>query len=265
MVTRPFKQLIDAKGAASLPITGGKASASSGKHRVPDLSEPNCASLPMVVSIESALTECSGTLDDDGVYRTHVTTTVEGLNVGDTVTADRVTAKLVTEHYPDEDEPRIDVSDSSIENLMVLGQPVQLEFDTPLFQGLNTFSKFKTQFDKDPKFKKEMRQRFLWGDLPPNEVPDFLAERYKFTEGQPSLPESKGIVPCSVIKSVTGSKGFQTFRHVLVIPDFGKVFLGELLLRKHARRLTMMRFQLGSPMAAALTVSGNEGNGTTYP
>ena len=265
VVTRPFRQLIDAKAAASLPITGGKSSANSGKHTVPDLQDPRFEGLPHVVSIDSAITDLSGTLDTDNVYRTRVSTIVEGLNVEGVVTADKVIANLVTEHFPGEEEPRIDVSGSAIVNLRVNGEPVPVELDCGLFKDLNTHTSFKERFDRDPEFKRSMRQRFLWGDLKPEEVPEFLRDQYNYTDSQKSLPESKGITPCSVVKSVTGSKGFQVFRHVLVIPNFGKVFLGELLLQKNARRLTMMRFKLGSPVDAELTVSGGDGNGTTYP
>lgn len=265
VITRPFQQLIDAKGAASLPISGGKSSASSTRHVVPDLTDPSCKDLPKVVSIEGAATELSGTLDDDGVYRTRITTTVHGVNVQDVVTADSVVAKLLTEHFPDEEEPRISVAGSEITNLRVAGTPVTVVFNRGLFEDLNTHTKFKNKFDQDANFRKQMRQQFLWGDTDEKEIPEFLQEQYKFTNAQKSLPESKGIVPCSVIKSVSGGSGFQTFKHVLVIPNFGKLFLGELLLQKNARRLTMMRFALGSPVAGNITIAGGEGNGSTYP
>ena len=265
IVTRPFQQLIDTRAGASLPITGGKAAGSSGKHTVPDLKDPQCAGLPEVVSIDSALTELSGTLDPDGVYRTRVNATVTGLNVGGTVTADTVVASLLSEHFPGEDEPRISVAGSKIEGLQVLGQPVTVDFDDTLFNNLNTYSTFKGEFDRNQNFKKDMRRRFLWGDLQPDEIPACLREQYQFTEKQKSLPEAKGIVPCSVVRGASGSSGFQAFRHVLVIPDFGVLFLGELLMEKDARRLTMMRFQLGSPMAADLTVASGEANGSTWP
>jgi hypothetical protein len=265
VVTRPFQQLIDAKAGASLPTTGGRASGSSGQHTVPDLKDPRCAGLPEVVSIDSALTEISGTLDDDGVYRTRVSATVTGLNVGGVVTADSVVAKLLTEHYPDEEQPRIDVSGSAIVNLQVMGQPVSVDFDDTLFQDLKTYSSFKDKFDRDPTFKKDLRKRFLWGDLNPDEVPDCWREQYDFAEKQKSLPKAGGIVPCSVVKGTSGGSGFQVFRHILVIPDFGVLFLGEVLLQDYMRRLTMMRFKLGSPVAADLTVSGGDGNGSFYP
>jgi hypothetical protein len=181
------------------------------------------------------------------------------------VTADLVVAKLLTEHYPDEEEPRISVAGSDIKNLRVNGTPVQVEFDLPLFDHFNTHAKFKSRFDQDTTFKKQMRQQFMWGDLETEDVPEFLQEQYKFTEAQKSLPESKGIVPCSVIKSVQAGNGFRVHRHVLAIPNFGKVFLGELLLQKHARRLTMMRFALGSPVAGQIAVCGADANGSGWP
>jgi hypothetical protein len=266
VVTRPFKQSLGAQATASLPITGGIASKQSGKRSIPDPADPKLSSFPLVVSIESEEVEVTGSFDhENGVYRTQISATVTGLNVGDVVTADAVVAKLVSEHHPDEDEPRIDISGSQIVNLQVAGAPVTLTVDTAFFQNLNTYTKFRDKFDRDPGFRKDSRRRFLWGDLQPNEVPDFLAEQYKFTNAQKSLPESKGIVPCSVVKEVMGSKAFQVFSHILVIPNFGKLFLGELLLQKCARRLTMMRFQLGSPVAADLTVSGGDANGSTWP
>ena len=265
VVTRPFQQLIDARAGASLPITGGRAAGSSGQHTVPDLKDPKCQGLPEVVSIDSALTELSGTLDDDGVYRTRISATVTGLNVGGVVTADSVVAKLLTEHYPDEDQPRIDVSGSAIVNLKVMGQPVSVDFDDTLFQDLSTYSKFRDKFDRDPAFKKDMRQRFFWGDLNPDEVPDCWREQYDFAAKQKSLPRAGGIVPCSAVKGTSGGSGFQAFRHILVIPNFGVLFLGEVLMQDYARRLTMMRFKLGSPVAADLTVAGGEGNGSNYP
>jgi hypothetical protein len=265
IITRPFQHLIDAKAAASLPITGGKSSASWGKHVVPDVKDPQSADLPKVVSIEETLTESHGTLDPDGVHRTRVTTTVHGLNVRDRVTADLVVGKLLTEHYPGEDEARISVAGSEIKGLKIDGVPVHVEFHHEVFEELNTHMKFKNKFDQDPNFRTQMRRQFLWGESDTKEIPEFLEEQYRFTSTQKSLPMSKGLVPCSVVKSVKGGKGFQAFNHVLVIPDFGKLFLGELLVLEQSRRLTMMRFALGSPVAGQIAVCGIDGNGTGYP
>jgi hypothetical protein len=259
IITRPVKQTIDTKAGASLPITGGRAYCKSDPYRVPNLKDPD------IISIDGAETEITGALGDDGVYRTSVTTTVTGVNVGNVVTADTVVAKLVSEHYPDEPEPRIDVTGSGITNMLINGQKVDVVIDNSLFSDLNTFSKFKNKFDKDSNFKKDMRQRFLWGDLQPDQVPDCWREQYDFAEKQKSLPKAQGIVPCSVATNVSGGSGFQKFRHILVIPNFGCLFLGEVLMQDFARRLTMMRFKLGSPQAGDVTVASADANGANWP
>jgi len=268
IITRPFQRPLESKAAATLPISGGSSSNNSGSHVFPDPTDPALAGQPKVVSIKSADTELSGQLDTNtGVYRTTVTTTVTGLNVRDIVTADTVVANIVSEHYPGEDEPRITFAGSKIDNLQINGTAVAVEMNDVLFGELNSFTRFKDKFDSDSNFRTQVRRQFLWGELQPNEIPDFFQEQYRFTSTQKSVPESKGIVPCSAVKNVNinGSSGFQMFRHILVIPDFGKLFLGELLLERQARRLTMMRFELGSPVAGSLTVAGGEGNGSTYP
>ena len=266
IITRPFQRPLESKAAATLPISGGSSSNNSGSHVFPDPTDPALAGQPKVVSIKSADTELSGQLDtNSGVYRTTVTTTVTGLNVRDIVTADTVVANIVSEHYPGEDEPRITFAGSKIDNLQINGTAVAVEMNDLLFADLNSFTRFKDKFDSDSNFHTEMRRQFLWGDLQPNEIPDFLQEQYKFTSAQKSVPESKGIVPCSAVKNVKGSGSFQMFRHILVIPDFGKLFLGELLLEKNAKRLTMMRFVLGSPVAGELTVGGGGADGSGWP
>lgn len=259
IITRPFKQALDTQAGASLPITGGKAYRNSAKYRLPNPDNSD------IVSIESAETTITGDRNDDGSYRTEITTTVKGVNVRDIVTADTVIAKLITEHTPDEDEPRIHVTGSKIENLQINGQKVDVDIDDTLFSDLNTYSKFKKKFDGDSTFKKNMRQRFLWGDLKSDEVPDCWREQYDFAEKQASLPRAQGIVPCSVVAGIKGGSGYKPYRHILVIPDFGTLFLGEVLMQDFARRLTMMRFQLGSPVAGGLTVAAAEVNGSLYP
>ena len=264
VVTRPFQHLIDSRASASLPITGGRAAASSTRHVVPDLTDPKSKDLPHVVTIERAETDISGTRENNGIYRTVLTTLVHGLDVRGRVTADEVWAKLISEHRLDDDEPRITV-EGRIDSLKIDGKPVAVEFMHETFSDLNTHSKFKNKFDQDQAFRRQMRRQFLWGDCEAKEIPDFLAEQYKFTDAQKSIPESKGIVPCSIVKGVKGGNGIQVFNHVVVIPDFGKLYLGELLLEKKMRTFTMMRFVLGSPVAGNITVAGGQGNGVPYP
>jgi len=65
---------------------------------------------------------------------------------------------------------------------------------------------------------------------------------------------SKGMVMTSLVK-----------RYSIPVPSVGTVFLGEILASGYARRLTMVRVAMGSPVAGDLEVASGEDNGSTYP
>ena len=48
----------------------------------------------------------------------------------------------------------------------------------------------------------------------------------------------------------------------MTVPDFGKIFFGELLIADMSRRLTMMRLDLGSPLGGSLACGEVQSNGT---
>jgi hypothetical protein len=57
----------------------------------------------------------------------------------------------------------------------------------------------------------------------------------------------------------------QTFGNVIIVPQFGKLFFGEVIMKNGLRHVTMLRFQLGSPLGGGGTVGGGTGNGSTWP
>src|SRR5208282_4813183 len=76
---RPVEQLIDVQAGSSLPTIGGHGSSRVDNFRFREL-----------VSFRAAYSHVSGSRNDaDGTYTTLVTSTVEGLNILDVVTADR--------------------------------------------------------------------------------------------------------------------------------------------------------------------------------
>ena len=48
--------------------------------------------------------------------------------------------------------------------------------------------------------------------------------------------------------------------HVVHVPDFGKIYFGEMFITGDSRRLTMVRFQLGSPDGGEVTAAEGETN-----
>jgi hypothetical protein len=53
--------------------------------------------------------------------------------------------------------------------------------------------------------------------------------------------------------------------HTVVVRDFGRIFFGEFLVGAAARRLTMLRLELGSPLGGAASSGGVGSNGSWVP
>jgi hypothetical protein len=83
------------------------------------------------------------------------------------------------------------------------------------------------------------------------------------------LPESNGMVLCTLVEKMEwDGREHPTARidgNTLIIPDFGKVYFAELLIGDYARRLTLVRIQLGSPEGGDATASEIETNGSFWP
>jgi hypothetical protein len=254
---RPWAEAVESQGAAALPVTGGKASTTVKGFNFKGADR---------IKFDLASTELSG--DQDTATGNHITvvkTTVLGLNIDNVLKADSVVAKIVTTHVPGDIETWVDPTGSEIKGLTINGEAIAIDLDLQTFANLNTCAKFRDKYKTDKTFKDQMRQRFLWDKLP-NNAPDFLKTRYKWQADPNAQPESQGISPCSLVKSITTtSQDLQVWGNVIIVPNFGTVYLGEYLVKDGARRITMMRMMLGSPMEGDLTVASGEGNGVHFP
>jgi hypothetical protein len=52
---------------------------------------------------------------------------------------------------------------------------------------------------------------------------------------------------------------------VIEVPQFGKVYLGEVMLQQYERQVTMLRLELGSPSGGVTTGPTTGGGGTGFP
>ena len=254
-IRRPFTQAIETQAATSLPFSGGYGSARASNFKLHEL-----------ISFREAYTQVTGSRNaQDGSHNTMVSTTIEGLNIDHMITADRIVARLATKHTPGDAETRVFPSGTHFVNLRIAGRPVNPELDINLFCELDTAQAFKDRYQSDAGFKKEMRSRFAWNELDKT-APDFLRRRYKWQTDTKLLPESKGIVPCSLAASIQhNAPELRVFGNVIIVPGFGVIHLAEYHVKESARSLTMLRLELGSPFEADITVCGVDGNGTSYP
>jgi hypothetical protein len=122
---------------------------------------------------------------------------------------------------------------------------VELEFDHNTFLELNTFEKLKKHFDTDAAFRKMAADPFV---TTPPRVP----------------VDSRGVFLCSLVKNIKANcQGVKVVGHAVEVPEFGRVYIGEVLAQHSKRTLTMLRLDLGCPVVGGFVAAQTAGNG--YP
>jgi len=236
-IFRPFEQLIEVQAAMSLPTAGGYGSARAENFRLKE-----------IVSFNAAYTQVSGSQKkEDSSHTTLVSSTVEGLNILDVVTADRVIARLASHHPPGHKEPHIILLGSHFENLKIAGCPVTVELDHEFFLRVDTFEAVRNEFKSNAEFRK-------------------MTEDLYHTGQRQELPEIDGVLHCSLVKDMkTTCPGVRRDGHAFSVPQFGRIFLAEVIVEHGKRTLTMLRLDLGSPTSGPLLVAQVQGNGRPVP
>ncbi len=83
------------------------------------------------------------------------------------------------------------------------------------------------------------------------------------------FPEANGTVKCSIVQEIRwdgpAHPTATIHDHVVHVPDFGKIYFGEMFIKGDSRRLTMVRFQLGSPDGGEVAAAEGETNGDPWP
>jgi hypothetical protein len=255
-IVRPKDTVLEAGGASSLTVVGGRSTWSDKDIRFGDS-----------VRIKSAMTFAEGKFDDTKklialtnhqVLEESLTATtvvkagVKGLVVGDTpqLKAKSVQASMTSKSPAASDEPAIRIdSETSFDGVTIDGHGLVIEIAHDLFQRYDTRAKLLAAID-DPKFFKEYAQHFyLTG----------LAERRR-------LIREGGYIIGTIVKRISWKgapmSGATIDENSVIVPDFGTVFFGEILITAAERRLTMLRLQLGSPEGGSEAYSEVGTNGT---
>jgi hypothetical protein len=257
---QPISQEIEPQAHTKLPETGGYLA-----------QRAELFKLESVISFRSAYTHVSGNLGDKpGAGHTTLTSTVvEGLNVLEVVTADRIVGQMITEHPLDGYIPSISFLGTRIENLRIAGHPVQLEFDQDIFGPKPVDDLPYTQ---DAGFVSRVNRQYERIRRNKN-LPVALQDRY---DRLSSTLGNSGEVECSLINQVAGFiPGPGTiFGNVITIPGFGTITLAKLTVKhedphektkvpkKTTFTLTMIDLELGCAVSGNVPVGGGSSNGT---
>ncbi|MBS1842340.1 MAG: hypothetical protein JSS69_08530 [Acidobacteria bacterium] len=235
--TRPFHHQIDVQAQSALPVIGGH-----GHARTENFEFCN------FISFKRGYSHVSGghQLEDDS-NNTLATSALEHLNMFDVLTVDSVVSRLYSKHPAGAKEGNITWIGSKFENLRIAGFPVHIELNVPLFQNLLTFDAAEKAFAKGGEFRKIAEDPLGTGTaLKPSDV--------------------DGVFLCSIVKEIkVDSPGVKVEGHSIYVPGFGKVYLGELLIKRGEKTLTMLRFELGSTTGGSGSGGGTKTNGSHYP
>lgn len=260
-LTLPLVQEIKKQATASLPVEGGYISQRSENYR-----------LESVMSYRSAYTQVSGNLDPKPGHgwATLSTTAIEGLNVLDILTADRVVGQIITEHPLEGYVPSVSFLGTRYENLRIAGEPVKLDLDLKI---LGPKPAKDGSYTRDEGVISRVKGQYAHL-LEHRDLPEELREGYNRLF---STLGSSEAVECSLVNRATGNIPGRTYGHVIDVPDFGKVILGKLNLRyeeikkdstverKTTVNLTMIDLQMGCAGGGNSVLGGGSTNGTTMP
>jgi hypothetical protein len=255
---RPVQRIIEVQAPSVLPSIGGLGSSRVDNFRFDEFVSFK-AGYTHVLGSEMEVKNERGVVVRDGqgqpriAHTTQVTATVEGLNILDVVTADRIVARLTSVHDAEDrgakGEPRILLLGSRFENLRIAGCRVEVILHHSLYLKVPTFESIGDLKGED--------ETEFW-DLA-SESLDAVNPGAELAKRKPEAPQA---LLCSIVKDLKfewtdeeekACAGVTPQgRHRLHVEDFGNIYLGEVLLRHGEKTLTMLRIELGSPNGAGL-------------
>jgi hypothetical protein len=266
-IDRPFEQVVPVQAPLSLPSVGGYATARSEDFRFQG-----------ILSFQAAHTQVAGSVNErNGGWTTLVSATIENLNVLNVVTAERVVAQISTEHPREGYTPKVSFVGTQFVNLRIGGCRIEPVFDLGFCAQAGANEYPKQSCIQNPAFLKKVGELHYGmrseqeGTADPawSRHRDWLQQRYPLPQSDTSLAqalvEERGMVLCSLVQRIQGDCPWKSFGHVIVIPDFGKVILGELLLDHNSFHLIMLRLELGCPVQGGISGGDTRTNGSSYP
>jgi hypothetical protein len=259
----PVAQQITPQTHATLPDEGGYFSQRAEEYRLESL-----------ISIDSSYTHVTGNLDTKPGHgwTTLVTTVIEGLNVMEIVTADRIVGQIITVHPLKGYVPKVTFLGTRFENLRIAGNPVQVDIDINVLGSKPPKdAAYALNADVVGRLEGAFKHLKKHEALPPE-----VRRRYNQLSSTLGSPQQEE-VECSLVKGVTGNFPGELHGHVITIPSFGTVILGKLRVKhedfkkgthtpkKTTVTLTMIEFLFGCPIGGSGSTGTGSSNGSTVP
>jgi len=235
----PFDHVIPTQAPITLSPDGGYTVARSANFQLEGL-----------FSFKNAYTQVAGIVSKKRPgWTTLATSVIEGLNVCEVMTADRIVAQLILDHPSEMGKytPMVNFVGTRFDNLRIGSCEVTVDLD------LNLCAPEKADSHGFPEKRTMDDPRFL----------QCLEKRGHYN----SAIKDKSQIECSLVEDITfkGKLPGTRDRNILNIPGFGKITLAELTVDHNSYRLNMFRLELGCPTKGNASGGGVGGNGTSDP
>jgi hypothetical protein len=250
----PFQKIIPTLTPVSLPPVGGFATARS-----------EAFNLEEVVSCSSAYTRVSGMEHAaDGSISILVTAVVADLNLLEVVTAERIVTQVSISIPAGNGMAKFSFAGSRFEGLQLAGRHTRPKLNSALHhpesdaaghglsltwreiqsagqeQAGKLIECFKASRDKDA---------LLWAQ-----------KRHGWMASE-SLPKDGGYLLCSLVDGLEGPVPGESCGHIVEIPGFGRIFLGEMRVSRDSIQVVAIRAELGCPFKGKVGIAAGGGGG----
>jgi hypothetical protein len=247
-IEKPLQKIIPSQASVSLPPVGGHAAT-----RTPAFN------FEEIVSCRSAYTRVTGTqVAPDGPCSTTVTSVVEGLNILEVVTAERLVAQLSIEYPRDGRYLEISLAGSRFDQLRLGGCDAFPRLNPTLLCAAKARIALpalrQTGWEQAGKMINSAEEG---GDAFP-----WVLDRFGWMTRE---PEEGQCVLCSLVDGLDGAIPGTSFGHAVEIPDFGRIFLGELLVCPGSVQFSLIRAELGCAVHGHVSGGMASGNGHSVP
>jgi hypothetical protein len=239
----PFPKAIPTVAPVSLPAVGGFATARS-----------EAFNLDEIVSCSSAYSRVSGREHHtDGSISILTTAVVEDLNLLEVVTAERVVAQVSISIPAGSNELQISLTGSRFEGLRLAGRPCQPSLNAKLIPpgGLPLLWQ-----DVQKAGQSQAKDLIAIFKARGKDAEQWAQKRHGWMTANPPLPARGGKLLCSLVDGVDGNDG-----HIVEIPGFGRIFLGELRVSYDSVQLVAIRAELGCPVKGKISICSGGGSG----
>jgi hypothetical protein len=266
-IRRPNDLFVRAVAPTCLPVTGGLSEAqASGQdfHEIISFESASTRALGDFADVHSAAGFTNGNHGQNELStHTFVEATVNGLKVDvplDSGKGRRVfLVKQLHLRLESASDRRNPIAFRSLEatfgGVSVDGVALKVNTVADVFSQHETKAKLVQRYEKDADFRKRYGNLFFSTGRP---------------AGKNEIPNSKGLIYGTVVTGLEwqGKKPDKADiigTNQLRVDGLGTIYFGEIFIDEGYRRVTLLRFQLGSTNGGDMSACEAQGNGSTWP